>query len=93
MSPEWVNTLGLVSNIIGVALAFKFGYPQPSHEEGVGVGLEDGTPLGDGRTVAQYNEDVRKQKARYLLWSRVGLGLMGLGFFLQLGATWIARQG
>jgi hypothetical protein len=88
-----VNTFGLACNMAGVVLAFFYGYPQPSHEEGVGLGLEDGTPLGDGRTVAQHNEAVRKQKARYLFLSRAGLGLMFFGFLLQLVATWIARLG
>ncbi|MEQ1614239.1 MAG: hypothetical protein ABL904_15945 [Hyphomicrobiaceae bacterium] len=91
MSPEAVNTIGLIANIAGVALAFKFGYPQPSHEEGIGLGLEDATPLDGGRTVAEHSEDVRKQKRRYLFWSRAGLALMFGGFVLQLVATWIAR--
>ncbi len=90
---EWVNTLALVLNMAGVVLAFVYGYPQPSHEEGVGLGLEDGTPMSDGRTVAQYNEDIRKQKARYLFWSRAGLAMMFVGFVLQIVATWIARAG
>jgi hypothetical protein len=93
MWPEWVNTLGLVLNMAGVVLAFIYGFPQPSHEEGVGLGLEDATPMPDGRTVAQHNKDTRKQKARYLFWSRAGLGLMFAGFVLQLVATWIARLG
>ena len=93
MSAEWVNTLGLASNIVGVVLVFFYGFPQPSHEEGVKVGLEDNTPLADGRTVAQFNEDVRRKKAKYLFRSRAGLGLMFIGFVLQLVATWIARLG
>jgi hypothetical protein len=92
MLPEWINTIGLVANIIGVVIAFFYGYPQPSHEEGVSLGLELGTPLSDGKTVAQHNEDVRRQRRKYLICSRLGLLLMGLGFVLQLVATWIARS-
>lgn len=92
MWPEIVNSAGLVSNIAGVGFAFFFGYPQPSHDEGVGLGLEPATPMRDGRTVAEYNEDVRRRRERYLFWSRFGLGLMALGFVLQLAATWIARS-
>lgn len=93
MTPEWMNTIGLALNIAGVGLAFFFGYPQPSHEEGVGIGLGFGTPLESGKTVAEHNEEIRKQKVRYLFWSRTGLILMFFGFVGQLVATWIARAG
>lgn len=93
MLPEIVNSAGLVSNIAGVALAFFYGYPQPSHEEGVGLSLEKATYLEHlGKTVEQLEADTRKQKSRYRFWSRVGLALMAIGFVLQLIATWIARS-
>jgi hypothetical protein len=91
MLPELVNTIGLIANMIGVAIAFFYGFPQPSHEEGIGLGLELGNVLPGGKTVAQYDEDVRRQKQRFYFWSRAGLSLMGIGFLLQLIATWIAR--
>lgn len=84
MWPEIVNTAGLVSNIVGVAIAFRWGYPQPSYEETVGLALE-------GDVVPGVKEAAQAQRRKYLLLSRFGLVLMGLGFFLQLGATWIAR--
>ena len=64
MTAQTLNTIGLLLNIAGVILVFFYGFPQPTHEEGVGRGLEDGTPMPDGRTVAQHNEDTRKTKAR-----------------------------
>jgi hypothetical protein len=88
MTAQTLNTVGLVLNIAGVILVFFYGFPQPTHEEGVGLGLEDGTPLSDGRTVAEHNEDVRKTRARYLRMSRLALGLLVLGFLFQLWATW-----
>lgn len=88
MTAQTLNTVGLVLNIVGVILVFFYGFPQPSHDEGVGIGLEDGTPLSDGRTVAQHNEAVRKMRERYLCLSRFALGLMILGFLFQLFATW-----
>jgi len=91
MSPEVVNTIGLALNIAGVCIAFFYGYPQPSHEESVGRALEDGTVFPDGTSVAQLKAQARKQKARYLMLSRIGLGFMTLGFVVQLVATWIAR--
>jgi hypothetical protein len=88
MTAQILNTVGLVLNIAGVILVFFYGFPQPSHEEGVGLGLEDGTPLPDGRTVAEHNQDIRKTRARYLCMSRLALGLIVLGFLFQLCATW-----
>ena len=91
MSAAVTGSLGLILNMAGVMLAFFFGYPQPAHEEGMALGLEDATPLpGGGRTVAQHNEEVRRRKSKYLLWSRVGLCLMFIGFLLQFVAIWQA---
>ena len=88
MTAQTLNTVGLALNIAGVILVFFYGFPQPTHEEGVGLGLEDGTPLSDGRTVAEHNEDIRKTRARYMCMSRLALGLIVLGFLFQLWATW-----
>jgi hypothetical protein len=89
MSANVVNSIGLIANMAGVVLVFFFGFPQPSHEAGIGLGLELGTVLQDGRTVARHDEEVRAQKQRYGTLSRVGLGLMFTGFVLQLVATWV----
>ena len=67
---------------------FFYGFPQPTHEEGMGLGLGDGTRLPEGRTVAEHNEEVRKTRAKYLCMSRLALGLIILGFAFQLWATW-----
>jgi hypothetical protein len=87
MTIQALNTIGLLLNIAGVILVFFYGFPQPTHEEGVGLGISDGTPMPDGRTVAQHNEDVRKTKARYLCMSRLALSLIIIGFLFQLWAT------
>lgn len=89
MTAQIANTIGLVANMVGVALVFFYGFPQPSHNEGVGLGLEEGTPLPDGRTVAEYNRDVAAQRDRYLFRSKAGLSLMAIGFTLQLCGTWL----
>ena len=34
------NSVGISSERAGIVLAFFFGYPQPSHEEGVSIGLQ-----------------------------------------------------
>ena len=89
MPNQVLNTIGLLLNIAGVALLFFYGPPQPSLEEGVGIGLEDATPLGNGRTVAQHNADIRRLKRRHELLSRLALILIFFGFVLQLCATWV----
>jgi hypothetical protein len=88
MNAQTLNTIGLILNIAGVILVFIFGFPQPTHEEGVSIGLEDGNRLSNGQTVAEYNETVRKTKLKYLSFSRLALALIILGFAFQLLATW-----
>jgi len=89
MPNQILNTIGLLLNIGGVALLFFFGPPQPTFEEGVGIGLEDGTRLKDGRTVAEHNAAVRKVKRWHKNLSRLALILIAFGFSLQLCATWV----
>jgi len=88
MLGQILSTIGLSLNIGGVGMLFHFSWPQPTFEEGVGLGLEDGNVLSDGRTVAEYKEDVRKLKRKYQKRSRLALILVMLGFALQLSATW-----
>jgi hypothetical protein len=73
MDAKILNTVGLVLSIVGGALWFFYGFPQPTHEEGVGLALEDATPLPDGRTVAEHNEEIRKTRAKYLCISKTAL--------------------
>jgi hypothetical protein len=88
MLNQILNSIGLLLNIAGVVLLFFFGPPQPAFEEGVGCGLEDGNRLEDGRTVAEYNTDVRKLKRKHKVFSRLSLILIIIGFAMQLWATW-----
>lgn len=88
MTAQVLNTVGLVLNIAGVILVFFYGFPQPTHEEGVSLEVEDDTRLSNGRTVGEHNKDVRKTRAKYLCVSRLALGLIVLGFAFQLWATW-----
>ena len=83
----WLNTIGLILGMIGVAMIFKWGPPQPSLEVGVSLGLTGATPLPDGRMVAQRDADIRALRSRHLLMSRTGLALIFVGFALQLVGT------
>jgi hypothetical protein len=89
MPYQILNTIGLLFSIAGVALLFHFAWPQPSFEEGEGLGLEGGTRLPDGRTVDERDADVLKLKRQYERRSRLALSLIIFGFVLQLSATWV----
>jgi hypothetical protein len=85
---QLLNTIGLVLSMVGVVIIFKYGPPQPNLEEGVGLGLEDGTRLPDGRTVAEHDRGVTALRGTHQRMSKVGLGLVFVGFAFQLWATW-----
>ena len=89
MPNQILNTIGLLLSIGGIALLFFRGSPQPTFEEGFGIGLEDGTRLKDGRTVAEHKAAVREVKRQYERLSRLALILILFGFVLQLCATWV----
>ena len=91
MESASINSLGLFLNILGVGIAFFYGYPQPTHVGGAALGLEDGNVLSNGMTVAEWTEYVERRRRRYLWLSRLGLVLMFLGFALQLLATWTPK--
>ena len=88
MTSQELNSLGLILNIVGVVLVFFFGFPQPSHEESVGISLENGTVLADGTSVASLVAEAKRRKRRYLIFSNLALTFMLVGFALQLWATW-----
>jgi hypothetical protein len=88
MDERIINSIGLGLSIVGGVLAFFYGFPQPSHEEGAGLGLEDNTPLADGRNIAEHNKQVRIVKRKYLSISRLALIMVMLGFGIQLWAIW-----
>jgi hypothetical protein len=83
-----LNRIGLFLGMVGVVILFIWGPPQPSLEGGMSYGLEEGTLLPDGRTVAQYNKDVARLRQTHTVLSRIGLALIGVGFLCQLWATW-----
>lgn len=85
---QLLNTIGLVLSMAGVLVIFLFGPPQPNHEPGVGVGLEDNTVLANGRTVGEQDRDVEKTRKHYTHMSKCGLVLVFIGFAFQLWAAW-----
>ena len=88
MTQQLLNRLGLALGFVGVILIFVWGPPQPTFEEGEGLGLEEGTRLEDGRTVAEHDADKRRLKLRHAVLSRIGLALIAVGFAMQFAATY-----
>ena len=68
-----LQSLGLLLDIVGVVLLFKYGLPEFSPSGGV-----DRLAIGPSAP-----EDIRKEK-KYRKMGKVGLALLILGFFLQL---------
>ena len=69
----WVNSLGLLLDVVGVILIWKFGLPEDINRSGAGHLLLEGT-----------DESERKRAARYDRLSKIGLTLLVSGFLLQL---------
>jgi hypothetical protein len=88
-SSQLCNSFGLICNIVGVVLVWIFGWPQPSHEESIGLGLEDSTPLKNGLTVREWKARIGERRATYRIQSIVGLLLMIAGFGFQFVAVWL----
>lgn len=81
---SWLNAIGLSLGILGVIFIFVWGPPQPSFERGDAITASDNTRLSDGRTVAQRDRDIAAEEQYYKLMSRIGLGLILVGFVVQL---------
>jgi len=86
---QLLNTTGLALGMLGAVLLFRFGPPQPAFEQGIGIGLEDGTRLQNGRTVAEQNQEVRQLQSLHRRLSKAGLALVFLAFAFQLWAVWV----
>ena len=82
-----LTTFGLILGIIGVLMIFKWGPPQPSFEEDVLRRIMPGTIMPDGRTAWEHRDDVR-QRSFYNRMSKIGLGLILVGFIFQLVDAW-----
>lgn len=71
LSPEIVSTIGLAFDIAGVIIVFRCGLPEEM--PGPAVPAWGGTP-----------PETVKKKNIYMMLSRIGPGLIVLGFALQI---------
>ena len=77
MSSNLVGSLGLVLDIIGVCILFKFGFPQPDLDDHIKLIAEGSDP------------DAPRRRRIYVTMSSIGLVCLVGGFGLQLWAIWI----
>ena len=78
MNARVLASLGLVITVVGCGLLYQFGLPA------------DVDPTGAQHLVTEDIDETEVAKGkRYRLIGRIGIGLVGLGALLQLGATWM----
>lgn len=77
---NWLTVVGLVLDIIGVIMVFKYGLPSRVKEEGSAFG---GTETSDQEFKRKaYNRSIE-------IRAQVGLGFLLLGFVFQLLANFV----
>jgi hypothetical protein len=77
-----LNSAGLMLGILGVAVIYEWGPPQPRYEAGRLVRFEDSKITEEELTLL-------KQKAAAWHMSAIGVALVGVGFVFQLIAVWV----
>lgn len=86
-----LNQIGLALNMVGVALVFKWGLPQPNPDSQGTRRLEGGTPASDGRPMRRVRMEAAATQVTYRRVATCGLLFMFLGFLLQFGATFVSE--
>ena len=77
MTNNTINTIGLIIDIIGIILLFKFGLPSEVSKTGDVLLLLEET-----------NESEKRKWIRYNTWSKIGLGLIIIGFLFQIWSNY-----
>ena len=95
MAPDIVNSAGLIFDIVGVLLLFKYGLPSDVGPEPSEPGPSEFASL---LVEVDYDEEAHRRRerrwSRYRTRSRLGLGLLATGFGLQLASNvmWIVSN-
>ncbi len=71
--PNIINSFGLVLDIVGALLLWKFGLPAEISRSGTGTILLEGTDESEIALAKKYDR-----------WAKVGLICLAVGFALQL---------
>jgi len=67
------NCIGLILDMGGVLLLFKYGLPSKVSEGGY-----------SGFTIEQPDKEEEVKYKKYQTWSNIGLGCIAIGFLIQL---------
>lgn len=86
LDPHTITIIGLLVEVIGVGIIWRFGWPQPQLEGGVSLALEDLTPVEGGKTAGEVRDEVERRRATYSNRSRFGFAVLVFGLLLQAGA-------
>ena len=82
--PAIINSAGLLLDIAGVCLVYRFGIPSVENLR------QSGMMIWDSRSFGFNDADASEAKARRKrLLSLTGLGLIVMGFVLQIASNWI----
>lgn len=73
-----INSIGLVMDIVGVFILWRYGLPEPLSREGHIFIITD-----------QIDQDERDKAASYDRWSKFGLFLLIAGFVFQLVSNFV----
>lgn len=76
---EQLNSIGLVLDILGAIILFKYGLPEKIDKDGHAHLL-----------LEEVDEDEIKKAKKYKLYSSIGLILLIIGFLLQLISNFIS---
>lgn len=77
LTAKLISSAGLVLDIVGVCILFKFGFPQPDHTAEVIL------------VTGQTDPDAPRRRIIYIAMSSIGLISLVGGFALQLWALWM----
>lgn len=86
---KWIGSIGLLLDLVGVILLFKYGFPQPDFSQGECLGLGDDIEVEPGITAGERDMRRQKEKVLYTKISTRSLVLIILGAILQGVALWI----
>lgn len=89
MYAKLVGSIGLLLDLVGVILLFKYGFPQPDFSEDVGLALPDTNEYEGGMTVGDFARIQRKKKEVYKRISICSLVLIIFGAIVQGIALWM----
>jgi hypothetical protein len=88
----WLTAAGLVISAAGTGMVWKYGLPQPSFEGAGAITAEDNTVEPNGKTVRQNREAMEAERTIYRTRAEWGLGLLAIGFVVQLAGEVVTRR-